>query len=169
MTDGENTPDPIGAERFAERDADIWRDRTRYSMSTLALARKYGISQQRVSQILERIRQSIPTDVREQAIMETDTAYRELIVEAMTIADTIPPPVVVGKDGEILRDPGTGDLFRDYSGRLRAIETVEKLLAGRRRMFGLDAAQKIEQTVTDVAAAERTAQEARKRLEGTEE
>jgi hypothetical protein len=170
MTESERTPDPDGLERFSERDAQIWTDRTRYSMSTLAIARKHGISQQRVSQILAAIRESIPVDVREQAVMEADAAYRELIADAMRIMDMLPPPVTAGKDGKILIDPVTKEVVRDHAGRLRAIETVARLLEHRRRLFGLDAPTKLDvHTNTEQGAADKAAKEAAARLESPEE
>ena len=124
----------------------MWQLYTLYRMNQAQVAAEVGISQQRVSEILRDVRASIPEDDKALMRAESLELYRELTRRAMEIADLVPAPVVVGKDGDILRDPDDPDLpvVRDYSGRLRAMETAAKFDAETRKLMGLDAATKTE-------------------------
>lgn len=126
------------------RNGEVWRLYTVYRMSQAQVAAELGISQQRVSQILADVRASIPPDDKALMRAESLELYRELTRRAMEIADLVPAPVAVGKDGATQYDPETGEVVRDYSGRLRAMETAAKFDAETRKLMGLDAATKTE-------------------------
>lgn len=154
-------------DRLAGRNGAIWRDYCR-GVTQQEIGRRYDLSQARVSEIIKQVRDSIPEHVRADAVTEIREHLRELRAEASRISDMDPVPIYHPRTGEILCDPDGRPVY-DYSGKIRAMETALRFAESERKLLGLDAAQKIEQTVTDVAAAERAAQAARERLEGAEE
>lgn len=128
------------------RNGEIWRGVTIYRKTEEALAVEHGISQQRVHQIVESVRKQIPDTDLDFARRESIEFYAEMTRRAIEIVDLTPAPVTVGKDGNVLREPDTGEVVRDYSGRLNAMQVAMKADAERRKMLGLDAAQKVEQS-----------------------
>lgn len=154
-------------DRLAGRNGDIWRLYCR-GMTQEAIARKYEIKQATVSEIIKGVRDNLPRHVREEAVQEVREHLRELRAEATRIADMEAPPVTVGQRGEILIDPVTKEVVRDYSGKLRAMETALRFAESERKLLGLDAAVKVEQVITDQSAADKAAAEAAKRLEALE-
>lgn len=140
---------PTRPETFDGRNGLVWRKYTVYRMTQAQIASDLGLTQQRVSQILQEVRESLPEDDKALMRAESLELYRELTRRAMEIADLVPTPVAVGRDGTILREPDGDDgepgaVVRDYSGRLRAMETAAKFDAETRKLMGLDAATKTE-------------------------
>ena len=128
--------------RMEGRDGEIWRGYTVYRKTQSRLAAEYGLSQARISEIIRDARASIPQHDRDEMRQQSLELYAELTRRAMEIADLVPAPVVVGKDGDILYE--NGKIVRDYTGRLRAMETAAKFDAETRKLMGLDAASKTE-------------------------
>lgn len=162
--------------RLLGRNGLIWRDYCGGATQE-KLADRYGISQVRVSQIISQVRDSIPEETREEEIRRSLEMLRELRDGALEVYRMAPAPVFVGKDGTVARDPERtekdplGELVRDHTGRLRALETalkVDQLIANR---LGLDAAQKMDLTVSgqEESAAARLAAEASARVRGDED
>ena len=127
------------------RDWEIWRQRTVYRLTQRELAVKFGLGQQRISQILRAVRAKMPEDDLEQMRAESLALYDDLGRRALEIVDLTPAPVFVGKDGAIAYDDD-GSVVRDYSGRLNAMKVAMEMDRERRKLFGLDAAQKVEQS-----------------------
>lgn len=128
--------------RMEGRDGQIWRAYTVYRHTQSRIAADFGISSTRVSEIIQQVRATIPQhDLDEMRQMSIDL-YADLTRRAMEIVDLVPAPVVVGKDGDILYEDG--EIVRDYSGRLRAIETAAKMDGETRKLMGLDSATKSE-------------------------
>lgn len=153
----------------------IWRDycggRTQES-----LAAEHGISQNRVSQIVAQVRDSLPEEDREEEVRRSLDMLRELRAGALEIWRMAAAPVTVGKDGDLLYDPelmedGERVLVRDHAGRLRALETALKVDHRIATLLGLDAAQKLDMSVAtgEARQAERLAEEAARRVAGTED
>jgi hypothetical protein len=144
--DEQNKPDggrPMGL-ALEGRNGEIWRAYTIYQKTQEAIAQEFGISQARVSQIVREVRASIPENDREEMRQESLELYREMTRRALEIADLVPAPLVAGKDGEPVIDPETHKPVRDYTGRLRAMETALKFDLERRKLMGLDSATKVE-------------------------
>jgi hypothetical protein len=135
-------------ERLEGRDGDIWRRYTLYSWTQEKIAAHYGISRERVSDILQRVRASLPETDRAELINASMELIHEVKARALEIADMAGAPVAVGKDGIVLLDPNTGEPVRDYSGRLRALDMALKADDVLAKRLGLDAAQKTESTAT---------------------
>ena len=155
------------SERLHDRNERWYREYIK-GTTLRAIAEREGMHPSTVHAAIKQVRDSTPEDSRDQVIKDAIEAYHLIQAEAFRIAEMLPAPVVVGKDGNILTDPDTGAIVRDYSGRLRAYETAMKTIEAQRKVLGLDAAVRVEQTITDQAAAEKAAEEARKRLEGAE-
>lgn len=154
-------------DRLAGRNGQIWRDYCR-GLTQQEIARRYELSQARVSEVIKQVRDSIPEQDRAEAVVEVRDFLRELRAEASRIADMDPVPVYHPRTGEILCDP-TGRPVYDYAGKLRAMETAARFAEHERKLIGLDAAVKVDMSTTDQSAAERTAKEAAARLEQPEE
>ena len=125
------------------RNGDIWRRYSVYRWTQERIADHYGVTQQTVSEIIRRVREALPVDDLAEMRKQSLELYAELTARAMEIADMVPVPVFVGKDGSIAYDPD-GNVVRDYTGRLRALETAAKFDAETRKLMGLDAASKQE-------------------------
>lgn len=121
----------------------MWRAVTIYRRTYEDVAEEFGISKSRVCQIIADVKSQIPATDLDAMRQESMDLYSELGRRAMEIADLAPAPIFVGKDGKIALDKN-GEPVRDYSGRLRALETAAKFDEHRRKLMGLDAAQKAE-------------------------
>lgn len=153
------------SERLEVRNERWYRDYAINGMTMRAIAAREGVAPDTVHNAIEHVRKSIPPKTREAHVADVLEFYAKVRAEAWEIAHKMPAPMVTIK-GEPVLDPTTNEFVRDYSGRLRAMETAMKTVEAERRILGTDAAVKVDTTVTDTAAAERVAAEARKRLEG---
>jgi hypothetical protein len=112
------------------------------------IAKKYGISHQRVSQIIKEWRDQNPA-VREDLAAQSIAMLNELRERQFRLAEQIKAgaPVAVGKDGvKLYEDDGTP--VRDYSGYLRALAEVRLTDAQIAKRMGLDAPDRLESTQT---------------------
>jgi transcriptional regulator with XRE-family HTH domain len=109
-----------------------------------AIAAELDISQQRVSQILADVRAALPpidlAEYRRQAI----ELHLDVIKRGYEIANMNGAPVTAGKDGDVVYDPESGGVVRDFGGRKAALDLVIKAEAELRKLLGADAATKIE-------------------------
>lgn len=149
-------------ERLAGRNGLIWAHYVRGTTQE-ALAERFGLSQQRVSQIIEDVRTSIPQIIREQVIQAELDLLMGLRAEILEIWDAEPAPLM-GRDGEVVCNPESGEIVRDHSGRLAAAKMAVNVSESLRRMLGLDAAQKVDVGLGEQHAAEEAAVEALRRL-----
>jgi hypothetical protein len=161
------TPD---VERLEDRD---WRWWMAYvsgrTQTEIARAEDPPVDQSTVSRALERVRAKIPEEKREDMVARSLAMLLDLQAGAVDIYRQAPAPVFVGKDGDVARDPENGNaIVRDYSGKIRALESAVKVNESVRRLLGLDAAQKLDLGVEvgEARAAEKLAEEARARLAG---
>lgn len=160
-------------ERVSDRDWGWWEDYCS-GLSQPEIARRDGVDQSTVSRALQRVRDSIPERDRSHEVQRSLAMLDKLRHGALEIVAMAPAPVTVGKDGDVLYDPelkgpdGRPALVRDYSGRIRAMETALKVEQRIGQILGYDAAQKLDMNVNrgEEAAAERLAEEAAARLAG---
>lgn len=130
------------------RNGCIWRDYCRGATQE-KLAERYGLSQQRISQIIRETRDSIGEEVRTEVIQTEAELLRTLREEILAeIYDAKPVPVTVGKDGAVLLDPETGEVVRDHGGRLAAIDRVDRISSRLHRLLGIDAPAKLDLNLT---------------------
>jgi transcriptional regulator with XRE-family HTH domain len=135
-----------------ERDAEIWR---RYSRGERQhqIAKSLGVSQQQISEAVNRHRLTIPAETREQ-LVQTELDYHwNLRAEIDAIRQLKPGPVVAGKDGRPVHDPETGEVVWDYTAHLTAARTALQVSQHIARLGGLEAPTRIDVTATEEAAA----------------
>lgn len=132
-------------ERNLTRDERIWKEYL-LGASQAELGRRHGISQQRVSVIIADMRDALPARTREELVAESVELLREL---RQTVAGVM----------EDAYDPKV---------TLDAVGTHLRIMEREARLLGLDAATKLEHTVSgeERAAAEALGQEAARRLAG---
>jgi transcriptional regulator with XRE-family HTH domain len=143
--------------RLEGRNGELWRGWIS-GTSQDALAERFGISQQRVSQIIAEIRKSIPEPQKEELWCREMDFLDRLRVKAMELVDSDLPPVFSNR-GHILCDEN-GEVVRDSSGRLAAINAAVKLHERVARMAGIDAPTRTDLSIGSVqqAVAERAAE-----------
>lgn len=150
------------------RTGEVWRLHVA-GWTQEAIGEKYGISQQRVSQILAAVRAQIPeVDRTELVRRELDwlDENRRMLTE-LAVSD-LPP--AFDQKGNVLVDPRTGQVVLDAAGRVQAIKAGLDVQQQMRKLLGLDQPLKIDATVTDAAAvkAAELAAEAAARMTGGE-
>lgn len=153
--------------RLAGRNGLIWRDYCG-GRTQAALAAEHGISQNRVSQIVAQVRDSIPEEDREEEVRRSLEMLRELRAGALEVWRMVAAPVTAGKDGDLVLDPVSGEYVRDHGGRLRALEAALKVDQRIAQLLGLDAATKLDMNVAagETRAAEKLAEDAARRVAG---
>lgn len=129
------------------RNGEIWHLYAVRGWTQERIAEDLGISQPRVSQILDKIFSDPALQPDKKKIL---AASLELIAhvkdQALEIADLAGAPVYVGKDGVVAVDPDDGSIVRDYSGRLNALRMALAADDTIAKRLGLDSAVKIEQS-----------------------
>lgn len=149
--------------RYSERDLEMWEKHVRGRTQT-QLAREYGITQAEVSRRLKVVRESFGTETRDALLQREYQHLERTRSEILELWDAPPAPVTVGKDGTVLIDPISGEVVRDHGGRLAAVEVARKYTERMHKLLGLDAAVKVEGTVSGSAAMEELAAGAARRL-----
>ena len=149
-----------------DRDLEIWRRYVRGERQ-IELARAYNLSQQAISAALGRVRDAIPTHTREEIIAREVDFLEATRAEILSLwVDTNGAPVTAGKDGDIVRDPETGDVVRDHTGRLNAARMALAYSERMAKLLGLDAAVRVDLGASEEAAAIAAAAEAQAHLHG---
>ena len=137
-----------GTPQLEGRAGEIWRDWAIFRIPQAEIAEKHGISQQRVGQILAGVRDSLEAPDRQAMIAQSIDTLSELTKRQFEIAALTPAPVVAGKDGEVVIDPESGQVVRDYSARLKALAEVRATDEQIAKRFGLSAPDRVESTAT---------------------
>lgn len=120
--------------RLDGRNGEIWRAWVSGRTQEF-IADKFGISQQRVNQIIALVREGIPEDAKKDWRLVALETLGHFHAEMVEIADSPPPPAFQG--GEILKDEN-GAIVRDVSVRFQALDRVIKLQERAARMLGTD-------------------------------
>lgn len=116
------------------------------------IAERFGMSDKTVSAIITRERAKMKIGDR-QALVERETAFLDRVrTMAMEIADQAPAPVTAGKDGDVVRDPATGEVVRDHGGRLAGMKEARETSRDLRKLLGLD--QPTQSVVTETVRYE---------------
>jgi uncharacterized protein (DUF2336 family) len=129
--------------RLESRDGDIWRGYL-LGKTQVTLAEEFGISHQRVSQIVAAARADCADPELSTARREHLEVMRMLQATAVEIMDT-PVPPAYSNGRPVLDEDGT--MVRDYSTRLAALDRVAKTQERLAKVLGLDAPIKAEVTV----------------------
>lgn len=153
-----------GTPRLEGRNGRIWQMTIR-GKTQEAIAEELGIDQSTVSRAIASVRASIPEVDKAQAFQRELEFLDVLRDMSLEIAAMPAAPVTAGKDGEVVYDPETGAIVRDYSGKLAAVDRAVKMHERYAKLLGLEAPSKVDVSVTEqteqaaqaaaVAAAER--------------
>jgi DNA-binding transcriptional regulator LsrR (DeoR family) len=134
-------------DRLAGRNGAIWQAYVRGS-SQDSIAAKFGISQQRVSQVIREVRDSIPEETKAQIIAAEAELLRTVRVKVMDLIE-----VTEGSEPKVFLD---------------AVDRLIRVSERQARLLGLDAATKVEANVTadESAATIALAADAARRVAG---
>lgn len=141
------------AEGDEDRNAAIFEKWAVYGLTHREIAKEYGVSTQRIQQIVADWRKNNPIN-REELAAQSIASLKDLRRRQIALAEQIKAgaPVAVGKDGFPLVEPGTDPpvYVRDYSGYLKALAEVRLTDAQIAKRMGLDAPDRLETTQTVV-------------------
>lgn len=156
-------------DRLEGRNGDVWRAHVSGATQE-AIAAKLGVSQATVSRIIAQVRDTIPAPVKEHLVTREMDFLDGLRAEMMELAAK-PPPPAFSQRGIPLVDPDTGQIVRDASTQLAAIDRAVKLHERMSKILGLEAPSRAEVAVTAQAqqAAQALAAEALAELHGDAE
>lgn len=154
-------------ERLDGRNGAVWR-RFCDGASQYRIADEFGISQQRVSQIINVARSEIDTVTREEHFAAELEFLHDLKADMMQQVRAPLPPAFHSRTGTVMVDPRDGTIILDDSSRIAAVDRAIKLHERVSKLLGLDAPTKADLTVTDAAeeASRKRAAEAAARLHG---
>jgi hypothetical protein len=108
------------------------------------IARHYGLDVSTISDDLRVFRDALPAQTREQMIDRHLTKLADITRRLDAIAALKAPPVTAGTYGEVVRDPETNEVVRDYGGQITALRELRTTLAQEAKLAGLNAADKVE-------------------------
>lgn len=133
-----------GGAALTDRERLIWHAYAVRRRTQEEIGAEFGISQQRVSVILKDIKAKMPAPdlnaMRAEVLAMLEENYRR----ATELIEMDGAPVTAGKDGDVVYDPESGGVVRDYGGRIAAMKVLNETTAHARKLLGLDAAEKIE-------------------------
>jgi Mor transcription activator family len=150
------------------RNGAIWREYCRGATQE-ALAEKYDLSNQRISQIIAEVRDSIPQLTRQELIQQEIDFLNDTRNSIMQdVYDSNPAPVTIreGDGWRYLKDPVTDEYVVDHTARLTAARVgldYSKFMAD---VLGLKAATRIDLGPSEEAAAVQQAADAVAHLHG---
>jgi hypothetical protein len=127
----------MAGERFELRNMEIYEKRIR-GASLASLAGEYGLTDASISNICAEVRRTLPERSREELIAASLDQLEYLREKVIELSNMRGAPVTAGQLGEILLDED-GEIVRDYSLRLRAIDQAHKLNQTFAKRLGLDA------------------------------
>lgn len=133
-------------QRNATRDKGILRDHLA-GMSMTAIGDRYGLSKTRVHEIIQAWRDECPPEERAVVVQQHVAWLEEKRAEALALWDAGPIPAY--SNGKPIELPD-GTVAQDHSGRLAGLKAAVDLHTRLAKMLGLDAAQKVEATVTSL-------------------
>jgi hypothetical protein len=138
----------IGTPRLEGRNGAIWRAYVT-GKTQEAIAEELGIDQSTVSRALAAVRASIPEEDK-QALVQREIDFLDVLrARAIEISNLTAAPVTAGKDGDVVLDPETGAVVRDYSGQLAAMREARAAHERLTKLLGLDAPTKVDVTVQE--------------------
>ena len=152
-----------------ERNGAVWADHIG-GMTGQAIAAKYEISHQRVSQIIAAVYEGMPATERDKLVKREADFLDGIRARMMADIEADPPPAF--QKGEILQyvDPETEQVVtvKDYSARMAAVDRALRSHQLLSPLLGLSAPTEVHHTVTDqaLAAARQSAADAAQYLHG---
>lgn len=147
------------------RNGALWREYCRGTTQE-ALAEKYGVSQATVSDALAKVADSIPQQERAAIVAQEVDFFRDMRLRLLEVFEESPTPVTAGKDGDLVRDPASGEYVRDHTGRLNAARMALAYSERMHKLLGLEAAIKVDAGPSEEEASRLAAAAAMAHLHG---
>jgi lambda repressor-like predicted transcriptional regulator len=132
--------------KLAERREAEWELYACRGWTMPQIARHYGLETSTISDDLRIYREALPPQTREQMIDRHHAKLAEINQRLDEIAQLPAPPVTAGAQGNLVFDPETGEIVRDYAARVAALREQRTTLAQEAKLAGLNAADKVEVT-----------------------
>lgn len=136
---------PKSRDRLRGRNGIVWQSYLAGATQD-QIAAAQGITQSRVSQIITEVRESIPAPVVEEIVAVERDRIARLYQATMEILAARHPLVSLAK-GVIVRDED-GAPLEDAGPKLAAINTAMRIHERVSKLYGLDAPERVEATVT---------------------
>jgi DNA-binding transcriptional regulator LsrR (DeoR family) len=158
--------------RLDGRNGEIARRYYLMSQSQQEIADDLGISQSRVSQVLRDVRSEIDATTREDVKADIAARLAQLRAGMVELVEMEGAPVTAGKDGQVVTDPETGAVVRDYALRVNATRTVIDIERRLAALYGADEPARLRTDLTVSGMTEQAAQlaaEAREALDPDQE
>src|SRR5829696_200490 len=118
-----------------------------------AIAEEFDMSIANVRRILKQVEQTSPQIARDELRLRLTEAALIMSRSALEIYNKPAPPITSGKDGNVVYDPDTGEVARDYSAKIRAGEYWLKIVDRLSKLAGADMPVQHEVTVAAGQAA----------------
>lgn len=128
---------------LTELETEVYRLSVVNRLNCRQIGDRLGVTQQAANETLNRAKSKLPPVDLDAVRQESMALHRRTQQLALELAEMPGAPVTAGKDGEKVYDD-EGNLVRDYSLRLAALETARKSDVEMRKLHGLDAASKTE-------------------------
>jgi antitoxin (DNA-binding transcriptional repressor) of toxin-antitoxin stability system len=136
----------MAVQRLEGRNGEVWTLWSIHRWNETRIAEHFGISQQRVSQLLADVKAEMRPIQQDELAQQSMELLAKLQQETLDLVEKVREgaPVAVGKDGNPLLDPVTGEYVRDYSGLLAAVKAAKEMDAEIAKRFGLNAPERRE-------------------------
>lgn len=128
---------------LAARQAESW-DLYVKGWTQAEIGAKFDLDQSVVSRDLAEYRKSIPSQTREQLIEKHQAGLAWATKRLRELHELEAPPITAGKDGDVVIDPETGAIVRDYGLQRQTALDLVRLQEREAKLAGLDAAAKVE-------------------------
>ncbi len=131
---------------LSEEEQQLYRWYAVERLTQREIGSRLGITQQAVAQRLDKVKAKLPPIDLGAVRQEMMALYAENLRRLSELAAMEGAPVTAGKDGDVVYDPESETVVRDYSGRVAAIKELNATTAHIRKLLGIDAAEKHEVT-----------------------
>jgi hypothetical protein len=133
----------ISKARLAQRRAEEWELYVR-GKTQQQIADQFSLDHSTVSDDLRIHAESMTPQSRETAVKRHEETIAWAVDQLRELALLDGAPVTAGKDGQVVYDPESGAVVRDYAGRFTAIRELRGYLDREAKLLGLNAADKVE-------------------------
>lgn len=127
-----------------ERRAEAWELYAVKGWTQREIGEHFGIDQSTVSIDIAEYRAGVPKQTREQLIEKHQEALAWAVRELQELHALAAPPVTAGAMGDLVRDPQTDEIVRDYGLKRQTVLDLVRLQEREAKLLGLNAADKVE-------------------------
>lgn len=116
--------------------------------SVRVIAAEYNMTIAAVQAELKQVTRAIPQEALDEVRRKHLEELAMMTRGMWTLFDKKGAPVTAGKDGDVVYDPETDEIVRDYALRLAATDKILKIQERASKLLGLDQATKVDVSVT---------------------